>query len=297
MLERRNNPGGGVFRVINKYMITKYDTLQQVVSCLLIHSTWIKKIIANFDLIERNFNLRDTDKIALREFFKIDHEKLLIHAQLSEEKRWREFLTTSHYVKLFFGIDKLKRYWTEYLTSFHFKEGIPSTPFNEAVCFLEFMEKKSNALEKKIIEYEITKNRLVGFNFYHDQISSIKRYKIAMEDVFSHELFLNPSLVIKKFKLHTLQLLKNIDLSIAQSLEGKNDNNIYLGFYKNCRTGSIKTIAINKHILKLLIYMKNKQQLYVILQLLEDNKKWSFQKGTDFINYLHQENVIFIVKK
>lgn len=278
-------------------MSNSNNKIQYIIACLTTHSLWAAKILNNFSDIFKWFSLTSSEEMKIRSFIKSEGKRLYISALLMEEKRKREVFPTIKYATKLINQDYLKTYWANYVSSFGMTDHIPSTPILESVVFLKYLLdiKLKDMILNEIIKYEMMKNTTLAYEFTGNEKIGISDISMINLDFDAYRVYLNPSYSVIKFEFpvsRIIQTLKTIE-NESIHLDSFNKQDEEVAFFKNQRTGLVKTISIDassKFILN---------KIYEIGQLkefIENIKNFTLSYADSFVNTMLKNDLIRIVE-
>lgn len=258
----------------------KYDKLQYVFACMFTRSSLVKYAIQRAGDISDQFYLTSHENNMLKKFIQTNGDKILVSAMLSEEKRWREFFPAMKYTANRVSEKDLKKYWGKYLISVNFKGPIPESPALDAIQFLEFLENQNHfgSTCKAAIEYDITINKMLLFQFKTD--IKYYNYNSIARHAKQYSVQVNPSFIVKKFD---------------SELNGINQDGLFHGFYKDFRSGLVKSMQMNQVTREIIkdITTKSGQSLFEIINMV--NAKVNNEKNCiNFITQLINGGIIVV---
>ena len=174
----------------------KSSKLQLVIARLATSYKLITAVLEDIDILNSYFDLSTSEYEILENHLTLHGYSISIAAQLLEEKRWNELLSTIKYTNDVLGLSNTEDMWTKYLHNIDLSQLIPQSPLIESINFLSFVANKSLVVDQNhldIIEYELKRNKTMLYVFDrlpHDVISDISLFKKAI-----HKIVVNPSLV------------------------------------------------------------------------------------------------------
>jgi hypothetical protein len=258
----------------------QHDSLQYVFACLFTHSYWIQTVRQDYKQLANHFNLSAEDNQLFYDFILLHFRKILTTAVLSEEKRWREMLTTIKHTSAIFSLEKLKNYWDKYLLSFSPVKPIPASPVLESVLFLSYLLKQlGDDPLKSIIEYEYFRNITFTYEFH----------TISWSDCIEWDDFdvSNPRLLTLRPKLNPSFLVKTFDSSLSKILQNNASHKPdYIGFYKNMLSKKVNNMCLNESSFAFLMSIPSHGNVLSLIQ--------NFPYSKNVIKKLHKDGVILL---
>jgi len=266
----------------------KFTQIQFVIACISTHSCWLRLLTKNFDVIDDYFHLSATQKLLLRDFFVLNHQKIWTSAVLMEERRWREVLPTLSYTKILFGVTKLKTFWHAYLKSFTLNQCIPVNPASECIAFLNFILKKDiNKNWSHVLAYELLKRQT------YNQPMSLSSDDLNTTEPCRHlRVHLNPTLTVKIFPFIISKVLPNLakgKLPITPQLAHPE----YIAFYK-ANNQTVKILALNHFTQTVVSSIQQFERLGDWIDHQSLHLGLSKTQSRPWINHLIEQKIIFL---